>query len=65
MKMVLFCSGLGMHMRERLITDPRDGCWARMDTFKEKQDLKGVFGRGRARPGRCGIINTRLTSDCV
>ena len=48
MKMVLFCGGLGMPMRERLIAYPRDGCWARMDTFKEKQDLKDVFGRGRA-----------------
>ena len=27
---------------------PRDGYWACMDTFKEKQDLEDVFGRGSA-----------------
>lgn len=32
----------------RLMAFPHDGYWACMDTFKEKQDLEDVFGRGRA-----------------
>jgi glucose-1-phosphate cytidylyltransferase len=27
---------------------PHDGYWACMDTFKEKQDLEDLFGRGSA-----------------
>jgi len=48
MKLVLFCGGVGMHMRKRLMAFPRDGYWARMDTLKEKQDLEDLFGRGSA-----------------
>jgi glucose-1-phosphate cytidylyltransferase len=48
MKVVLFCGGLGMHMRERLVPYPCDGYWARMDTFEENQDFENVFGRGSA-----------------
>ena len=36
---------------------PHNGFWACMDTFKEKQDLEDMFGRGNAHPGPCGIIN--------
>ena len=32
----------------RLMAYPHDGYWACMDTFKEKQDLEDVFGRGGA-----------------
>ena len=32
----------------KLMTYPHDGYWACMDTFKEKQDLEDVFGRGNA-----------------
>jgi len=32
----------------RLRAYPRDGYWACMDTFKEKQDLEDIFGRGSA-----------------
>ncbi len=32
----------------RLMAYPHDGFWACMDTFKEKQDLEDVFGRGSA-----------------
>ena len=32
----------------RLMAYPHDGYWACMDTFKEKQDLEDLFGRGRA-----------------
>ena len=32
----------------RLMAYPHDGYWACMDTFKEKQDLEDVFGRGSA-----------------
>jgi glucose-1-phosphate cytidylyltransferase len=32
----------------RLMVYPHDGYWACMDTFKEKQDLEDLFGRGRA-----------------
>jgi len=32
----------------RLMAYPRDDYWACMDTLKEKQDLKDVFGRGSA-----------------
>jgi glucose-1-phosphate cytidylyltransferase len=32
----------------KLMTYPHEGYWACMDTFKEKQDLEDVFGRGRA-----------------
>ena len=49
MKVVLFCGGLGMADRRwRLMAYPRDGYCACMDTFKEKQDVEDVFGRGRA-----------------
>jgi len=32
----------------RLMAYPHNGYWACMDTFKEKQDLDDVFGRGSA-----------------
>ena len=32
----------------RLMAYPHNGYWACMDTFKEKQDLEDVFGRGSA-----------------
>ena len=32
----------------RLMAYPHDGYWACMDTFKEKQDLEDLFGRGNA-----------------
>jgi len=32
----------------KLMAFPHDGYWACMDTFKEKQDLDDVFGRGKA-----------------
>ena len=32
----------------RLMAYPHDGYWACMDTFKEKQDLEDIFGRGSA-----------------
>ncbi len=32
----------------RLMAYPHDGYWACMDTFKEKQDLEDMFGRGGA-----------------
>ena len=32
----------------RLMAYPHDGYWACMDTFKEKQDLEDLFGRGHA-----------------
>ena len=32
----------------KLMTYAHDGYWACMDTFKEKQDLEDVFGRGNA-----------------
>jgi glucose-1-phosphate cytidylyltransferase len=32
----------------KLMAYPHDGYWACMDTFKEKQDLEDVFGRGSA-----------------
>lgn len=32
----------------KLMAFPHDGFWACMDTFKEKQDLEDVFGRGNA-----------------
>jgi glucose-1-phosphate cytidylyltransferase len=32
----------------KLMTHPHDGFWACMDTFKEKQDLDDMFGRGSA-----------------
>ena len=32
----------------KLMTYPHDGYWACMDTFKEKQDLEDLFGRGNA-----------------
>ena len=32
----------------KLMTYPHEGYWACMDTFKEKQDLEDLFGRGRA-----------------
>ena len=32
----------------RLMAYPHEGYWACMDTFKEKQDLEDVFGRGTA-----------------
>jgi glucose-1-phosphate cytidylyltransferase len=32
----------------RLMVYPHDGYWACMDTFKEKQDLEDLFGRGSA-----------------
>jgi len=32
----------------KLMAYPHDGFWACMDTFKEKQDLEDVFGRGNA-----------------
>ena len=32
----------------RLMAYPHEGYWACMDTFKEKQDLDDVFGRGKA-----------------
>ena len=32
----------------KLMTHPHEGFWACMDTFKEKQDLEDVFGRGKA-----------------
>src|SRR6266404_1946313 len=32
----------------RLMAYPHDGYWACMDTFKEKQDLEDLFGRGIA-----------------
>ena len=68
MKVVLFCGGLRHAHREfndgrmdaldglSTVTAIMELC---MDTFKEKQDLEDVFGRGSARLGRCGIINTK------
>jgi glucose-1-phosphate cytidylyltransferase len=32
----------------KLMTYPHEGFWACMDTFKEKQDLEDLFGRGNA-----------------
>src|SRR6266545_843416 len=32
----------------KLMAYPHDGFWACMDTFKEKQDLEDVYGRGNA-----------------
>jgi len=32
----------------KLMAYPHDGYWACMDTFKEKQDLEDLFGRGNA-----------------
>jgi glucose-1-phosphate cytidylyltransferase len=32
----------------KLMAYPHDGYWACMDTFKEKQDLEDLFGRGSA-----------------
>ena len=38
----------GRLMNERrLMAYPYEGFWACMDTFKEKQELDDVFGRGR------------------
>jgi glucose-1-phosphate cytidylyltransferase len=34
--------------KRKLMTHPHDGFWACMDTFKEKQDLDDMFGRGSA-----------------
>jgi glucose-1-phosphate cytidylyltransferase len=32
----------------KLMAYPHEGFWASMDTFKEKQDLEDMFGRGKA-----------------
>jgi glucose-1-phosphate cytidylyltransferase len=32
----------------KLMAYPHEGFWACMDTFKEKQDLEDMFGRGNA-----------------
>ncbi len=32
----------------KLMTHPHEGFWACMDTFKERQELEDVFGRGKA-----------------
>jgi glucose-1-phosphate cytidylyltransferase len=32
----------------KLMAYPYEGYWACMDTFKEKQDLEDLFGRGNA-----------------
>ena len=32
----------------KLMTHPHDAYWACMDTFKERQELEDVFGRGNA-----------------
>jgi glucose-1-phosphate cytidylyltransferase len=32
----------------KLMTHRHDGYWACMDTYKERQELEDVFGRGKA-----------------
>ena len=45
------------HCRTQVMAYAHEGYWACMDTFKEKQDLEDLFGRGR-HPGQCGMATT-------
>jgi glucose-1-phosphate cytidylyltransferase len=33
---------------KQLVTHRHDGFWACMDTYKEKQELEDIYGRGKA-----------------
>jgi len=66
MKVVFFCAGLGMCLRDYSETIPKpmvnigyrpdDGFWASMDTFKDQQQLENLWGGGTA-PWEVGKAN--------